>query len=81
MRAVAFTAGLSGAGVLPIPQDRVCRAEETTLTPALDGETDIALLHDSLALTPWERMKANDDALNFAESLRAAMTGRNAKPR
>ena len=43
------------------------------------GEIDIGLLEDSLAKTPWERMLANDDALNFAESLRAAMENRNAK--
>lgn len=42
-------------------------------------EIDISLLKDSLAKTPWERMQANDDALNFAESLRAAMAKRNAK--
>jgi hypothetical protein len=39
------------------------------------------LLKDSLAKTPWERMQANDDALNFAESLRVAMEKRNAKPK
>ena len=38
------------------------------------------LLEDSLAKTPWERMQANDDALRFAESLRAAMKERDAKP-
>ncbi|MDQ6631390.1 MAG: hypothetical protein M3Y82_06490 [Verrucomicrobiota bacterium] len=40
---------------------------------------DISLLKDSLAKTPWERMQANDDALNFAESLRAAMKKHDAK--
>jgi hypothetical protein len=40
---------------------------------------DLSLLKDSLAKTPWERMQANDDALNFAESLRAAMKERCAK--
>lgn len=51
-------------------------------SPAIDigGDVDIALLRASLAMTPWERMQANDDALNFAESLRAAMKQRNAKP-
>ena len=44
------------------------------------GDVDITLLEASLALTPWERMQANDDALNFAESLRLAMSRRNAKP-
>jgi hypothetical protein len=46
---------------------------------ATDGDIDLSLLKDSLAKTPWERMQANDDALNFAESLRAAMEKRNAK--
>jgi hypothetical protein len=45
------------------------------------GEIDLSLLKDSLSKTPWERMQANDDALNFAESLRAAMKKRNAKPK
>ena len=44
-----------------------------------DG-VDLSLLEDSLAKTPWERMQANDDALRFADSLRAAMEKRNAKP-
>jgi hypothetical protein len=44
------------------------------------GDVDISLLEESLRLSPWERMLANDDALNFAESLRAAMERRNAKP-
>jgi hypothetical protein len=41
------------------------------------GDVDISLLRASLAMTPWERMQANDDALNFGESLRAAMKKRN----
>jgi hypothetical protein len=43
------------------------------------GDIDTSLLEESLRLSPWERMLANDDALNFAESLRAAMERRNAK--
>ena len=50
-----------------------------TYAVAGDGDVDLLLLKDSLAKTPWERMQANDDALNFAESLRAAMAKRNAK--
>ena len=44
-----------------------------------DDEIDGSLLEDSLAKTPWERMQANDDALSFADSLRAAMEERDAK--
>ncbi len=44
-----------------------------------EGDIDLFLLKDSLSKTPWERMQANDDALNFAESLQAAMKRRNAE--
>jgi len=46
----------------------------------VDHDFDLSLLEDSLAKTPWERMQANDDALNFAELLRGTMEKRNAKP-
>ena len=46
---------------------------------ATDGDVDVSLLKANLAKSPWERMQANDDAINFAESLRAAMEKRNAK--
>ena len=46
---------------------------------ATDGDVDVSLLKANLAKSPWERMQANDDAMNFAESLRAAMEKRNAK--
>lgn len=46
---------------------------------AVDGDVDLVLLKDNLTKSPWERMLANDDALNFAETLRAAMENRNAK--
>jgi len=54
-------------------------------SPALYGvdpssDVDSSLIAASLAMTPWERMQANDDALNFANSLRAAMMKRHAKP-
>jgi hypothetical protein len=55
---------------------------ETPLAQSANAEDfDLSLLKDSLAKTPWERMQANDDALNFGESLRAAMQKRNAKPK
>jgi hypothetical protein len=47
---------------------------------APDSEIDFSLLEESLRMTPWERMLANDDALNFGESLRAAMERHHAKP-
>jgi len=45
----------------------------------VDEGLDLSLLEDSLAKTPWERMQANDDALRFAETLRTAMKGLDAK--
>ena len=44
------------------------------------GDIDISLLEENLRISPWDRMLANDDAMNFAESLRAAMERPNAKP-
>jgi hypothetical protein len=41
---------------------------------------DLALLKDNLSKTVSQRMKANDDAANFAEALREGMKKRNAKP-
>jgi hypothetical protein len=52
-------------------------ATPTELAEVAD-EVDLSLLRDSLAKTPWERMRANDDALNFAAALRAAMDRRHA---
>ena len=46
---------------------------------AEDGDIDLSLLEESLRLTPWERMLANDDALNFSETLRVAMKRRYAE--
>lgn len=43
------------------------------------GEIDLSLLEESLRLSPWERLLANDDALNFVESLRTAMEKHHAK--
>lgn len=45
---------------------------------AVDG-IDLSLLEESLAKTPWQRMQANDDALRFADSLRAAVEKANAR--
>jgi hypothetical protein len=44
------------------------------------ADVDLSLVQDSLAMTPWERMQANDDAVNFADTLRAAMQERHEKP-
>jgi hypothetical protein len=50
--------------------------------PYRSAETSgISALDESLAMTPWERMLANDDIVNFGNMLRAAMEKRNAKPR
>ena len=60
-------------------EEIVLKETSPTYGVATDGDVDLSLLKDSLAKTPWERMQANDDALNFAESLRTAMEKRNAK--
>ncbi len=43
------------------------------------ADVDLSLLADSLAMTSLERMQANDDAVNFADALRAAMQEHHAK--
>ncbi len=57
----------------------ILKETSTIYGTATDGDIDVSLLKDNLTKTPWERMQANDDALNFGESLRAAMKTRNAK--
>jgi len=44
-----------------------------------EEDFDLSLLEESLQLTPWERMLANDDALKFAESLHAGMNRQHAE--
>jgi hypothetical protein len=39
-----------------------------------------SMLDESLAMTPWERILANDDMVNFGNMLRTAMEKRNAEP-
>ena len=62
-------------------EESVLKEASPAYLASADSNIDLSLLKDSLAKTPWERMRANDDALNFAESLRAAMEKRNAKPK
>jgi hypothetical protein len=61
--------------------DAVSLNDSSTAYRTTHPEFDLSLLLDSLAKTPWERMQANDDAVNFAESLRTAMERRLAKPK
>jgi len=56
------------------------RESPAPYSSAPSSDVDASLIAASLAMTPWERMQANDDALNFADSLRAAMMKRHAKP-
>jgi hypothetical protein len=58
----------------------ILKEAPSTYRVSADGDIDLSLLRYSLAKTPWERMQANDDALNFADSLRTAMEKRHAKP-
>ncbi len=48
---------------------------------ATTENSDTTHLDDSLAMTPWERILANDDMVNFGDSLRVAMEKRNAESR
>ena len=52
--------------------------EASPMNQGSAGESDFSMLKDSLAMTPWERILANDNIINFGDSLRAAMEKRNA---
>jgi hypothetical protein len=61
------------------PEALILKEASPVYGVAFEGEVDLSLLKDSLAKAPWERMQANDDALNYAELLRTAMLKRHAK--
>ena len=63
----------------PIDRKSAALKEAAPAYGSAGDEIDLSLLEDSLRLTPSERMLANDDALNFAESLRTAMERHRAK--
>ena len=48
---------------------------EEELRPKVDPVTgiDLSLIAENLKLTPWERIQANDDAVNFGNLLREAV--------
>lgn len=48
---------------------------EDELRPEVDPVTgiDLSLIAANLKLTPWERILANDDAINFIDMMRTAM--------
>jgi hypothetical protein len=51
----------------------------SSMSTAEANDIDLSLLEESLRVSPWERLLANDDALNFAESLQRAMERRHAE--
>ena len=63
-------------------QSELKEASPSYRTGEVEIRDDCALaLDDSLTMTPWERILANDDMINFGDSLRAAMEKRNAESR
>jgi hypothetical protein len=48
---------------------------ESDLRPDVDPETgiDLSLIRENLKLTPWERILANDDTINFIDMARAGL--------
>lgn len=48
---------------------------EEDLRPKIDPETgiDLSLIEENLRLTPWERVLANDDTINFVDMLREGL--------
>ncbi len=64
MNSVAASPPSATAALLDVAELEVQRSD--------DG-LDLSLIDHYLAMTPWERMLANDAALNFAEELQEAM--------
>jgi len=56
-------------------------SEATPEYQAGRDDLHVSTLEDNLAVSPWERILANDDMVNFGNMLRAAMEKRNAEPR
>jgi hypothetical protein len=54
---------------------RLGRLDVDSLRPEVDPSTgiDLSLIDENLKRTPWERILANDSALNLCEMLQAAM--------
>lgn len=50
------------------------------LRPTVDPETgiDLSLIQENLKLSPWERILANDDTVNFCDMARDALQQRHA---
>ena len=69
--AIATVAAQTSGSRLPEPE---------SLRPRVDHESgiDLSLILENLRLTPWERLLANDDTINFCDMARAAMQRRNA---
>lgn len=51
---------------------------EEELCPVIDTVTgiDLSLIEENLKLTPWERILANDNTVNFCDMGRTAMQQR-----
>ena len=62
-------------------EDLVLKEASPSYAVKANKDSDQLQLEDSLAMTAWERMLANDDIVNFGDSLRSAMEKRHAKSR
>jgi hypothetical protein len=73
---------LSISGIVTAAATTDLIPSEEELRPRIDPETgiDLSLIEENLRLTPWERMLANDDAVNFGNMLREAVARANAAP-
>jgi len=63
---------------LATPSSENSFPSEDELRPATDPVTgiDLSLIEENLKLTPWERILANDNTVNFCDMGRAAMQQR-----
>lgn len=59
--------------------ENIALKENSPVYGSEGDDIDLSLFRLSLAMTPSERMQANDDAVNFADALRDAMVKHMAK--
>ncbi len=70
---IAIAPNMPPAQTQPLPCEEQLRPE----TDPVSG-IDLSLIQENLKLTPWERILANDDTINFIDMARASLNQRHA---
>jgi hypothetical protein len=73
---------MSDAHHSPVDDLSDVACDANSLRPEIDPETgvDLSLIRENLKLTPWERLLANDDTVNFCDAAAASLKAQHATP-